>query len=135
MASRLLVGAPVHVWLKALGLAPAAKHRGTRMRLHPMRFLPFFLLGAACSSEPPSPSARLGQTQGAIINGVLDTSHPAVVALFLGSSDSFEGSCSGTIVRTEAERRIGWVATAAHCVGSGVSLVVQTEDYASADAI
>lgn len=94
--------------------------------------LSFLALGVACSTGQTE-SGRLersARTRSAIINGVLDRDPPAVVALLLGKNDSFEGACSGTIVKTDPERHIGWVATAAHCVSSAIWQVVQTEDYA-----
>lgn len=89
---------------------------------------------AACSTTAPS-APRIGKGRSAIINGVADKTHPAVVALLLGENDSFEGSCSGTIVKVDAKHHVGWVATAAHCVEPGVFRVVQANDYGKADAI
>lgn len=51
--------------------------------------------GAACSTGT-APSETSARAQSEIINGIADTTHPAVVALALGNKDSFEGSCSGT---------------------------------------
>jgi MYXO-CTERM domain-containing protein len=101
-----------------------------------LRFLPLAVLGWACSTGPSnvSGSENLGRSNAAIINGVLDTTHPAVVALLLGE-DGNEGACTGTIVKRDLERHIGWVATAAHCLESGASLAIQSQDYASSDYI
>ncbi|MFO0738217.1 MAG: trypsin-like serine protease [Labilithrix sp.] len=102
--------------------------------------LPLFVIGSmlACSkgtSHAPAP-AKVGRAESAIIHGFLDKTHPAVVALLLGKdADSFEGTCTGTIVKRDVEHHIGWVATAAHCTARGVSLVVQAEDFTSTDAI
>ncbi len=94
------------------------------------------VIGAACSTEPSRAPEKVGRTQSGIVNGAPDKTHPAVVALLLGKDPkSFEGSCSGTIVKRDVEHHIGWVATAAHCTEHGVALAVQAEDYASSDAI
>ncbi|MDF2692463.1 MAG: hypothetical protein K0S65_846 [Labilithrix sp.] len=101
-----------------------------------LRFLSVAALGCACSTGPANlaRSESVGRSEAAIINGVLDTTHPAVVALLLGKEGT-EGACSGTIVKVDAERHIGWVATAAHCLETGVSLVIQTQDYSTGDFI
>lgn len=88
---------------------------------------------SACSMGPPD-DPPVGRAEDAIINGARDTKHPAVVALILGEN-SWGGACSGTIVKTDPKRRVGWVATAAHCVEPGVSLVIQAENYWSGDAV
>lgn len=101
-----------------------------------LRFLPVAVLGWACSTGPSTPAGTetLGRSEGAIMNGVADTAHPAVVALLLGK-DASEGACTGTIIKKDVERHLGWVATAAHCVDTGVALVLQTQDYFSSDFI
>ncbi len=100
-----------------------------------LRFLPFLALAAvACSTGPSEHAPQLDRTQSAIINGARDTTHPAVVALVLGEGAP-DGTCSGTIVKTDPARHIGWVATAAHCVEHGVFRVVQAEDFAASDGI
>lgn len=101
------------------------------------RLLPLAVLGWACSTAPSSPpeAETVERSEAAIVNGVRDTAHPAVVALLLGKDSSAGGACTGTIVKRDAARRIGWVATAAHCVDAGVALVLQTEDYGAGDFI
>jgi len=101
-----------------------------------MRSLPFLVLGVACSMDPPDPARgeQVGRTSSSVINGSLDTEHPAVVALILAQG-SQGGLCSGTIVKKDVQRGIGWVATAAHCVEVSPALVIQAQDFASADAI
>lgn len=98
--------------------------------------LPFVLLAAACSVEtaPPSPEAAVVRSRAAIVAGYADTAHPAVVSLTLGEG-SFDGSCTGTIVKIDPARRIGWVATAAHCIETGVWRVIETEDTASGTGV
>jgi MYXO-CTERM domain-containing protein len=94
-------------------------------------------LAVACSTGAPEPSDDLGdlaRRSDAIINGVVDTTHPAVVALILAQG-SQGGLCSGTIVKVDAQKHIGWVATAAHCVELPPALVVQAQNFSSADAI
>jgi hypothetical protein len=90
----------------------------------------------ACSPGAPSSSdaEHVGRSSEAIIHGSDDTTHTAVVALILGE-DATEGTCSGTIVKTDVAAQIGWVATAAHCVKSGVSFAVQGEDFAATNTI
>lgn len=108
------------------------------MRPSHLRSLLLILAAAACSTGPsaPPPAETVGRTEGAILHGDVDETHPAVVALLLGKSeDAFEGSCTGTIVKVDAQNHVGWVATAAHCVQNGVALAVQAEDYGSAESI
>lgn len=110
------------------------------MRLSLVRSLPFLVLGAACSMEPaglPGASGsneNVGQSSSAIINGSVDTTHPAVVALILAKGNQ-GGLCSGTIVKKDVQRGIGWVATAAHCVEVPPAIVVQAQDFMSPDAL
>lgn len=109
------------------------------MRLSPVRSLPFVLLGlsAACSMDPgvSGDTENVGRSSSAIINGTLDTAHPAVVALILAKGNQ-NGLCSGTIVKKDVQRGIGWVATAAHCVADvPPTLVVQAEDLTSPSAL
>src|SRR5262245_42564769 len=97
------------------------------------RSLPPLLLAVACSSEPPSRGSSpetLASSSSAIINGTIDTTHPAVVAM--GSSTTL---CSGTIVKTDPLRRIGWVLTAAHCVSKAPVFVIQGQDYMAANVV
>jgi len=66
--------------------------------------------------------------QAPIINGNLDTTHQAVVAVFLGM-----GACSGTIIHRNGGN--AWVLTAAHCVTpSPPQLVAQGDDHDNPDA-
>ena len=108
-----------------------------------LRFMPpvplvaLVALVSACSTGPSNMEGAvdtLGRSSHPIINGVVDTTHPAVVALLLGK-DASEGACTGTIVKKDVERRIGWVATAAHCVEAGVGLVLQTQDHSTTDVV
>ena len=110
------------------------------MRLSLVRSLPLIVLGAACSMEPAGLPAASGsnenvaQSSSAIINRSVDTTHPAVVALILAKGNQ-GGLCSGTIVKKDVQRGIGWVATAAHCVDPAPALVVQAQDFMSPDAL
>lgn len=101
-----------------------------------LRSLPFLLVGVACSTGPAQPTEKegTGKTSSPVINGANDTAHPAVVALILGKG-SQGGLCSGTIVKVDAQKHIGWVATAAHCVELPPALVVQAQDFSSPSAI
>jgi uncharacterized protein GlcG (DUF336 family) len=97
------------------------------------------VISACSSSETPERRneattervERVGRQSSAVINGMLDTTHPAVVAILLKSGDS-EGLCSGTIVKVDATRHIGWVATAAHCVDTPPIFVLQGADFSDA---
>jgi len=108
------------------------------MRAASLLALPVFaLVAAACSSSPapaPAEGAPLGTSKSAIINGQVDTTHDAVVAIILQEGQQ-GGICSGTIVKVDTARNIGWVATAAHCVEIPPVLVVQGADFAKSDAL
>lgn len=96
----------------------------------------------ACSSARNGESSveTVERTSSPIINGQLDTSHDAVVAILTQSSQDQGGGCTGTIVKVDGARHIGWVATAAHCVDlQGLDprnvYVVQGEDYSKNTSI
>lgn len=61
----------------------------------------------ACSMSDPSHHARLSSTSQAVINGQVDTRHPAVGALVVNGSTSF---CTATLIAPKL------VLTASHCV-------------------
>jgi hypothetical protein len=72
---------------------------------------------------------RTAEATAAIVNGALDTQHPAVV-LLVGS----HSLCSGTIIEADAEQALGVVLTAAHCVRAETPyLVVQGVDPTDPD--
>ena len=98
--------------------------------------VPLALVAGACSSsEPrPSPLEPVAQVASPIINGNLDTAHQAVVALILQEGNQ-GGICSGTVVKVDASRRIGWVLTAAHCVEIPPVYIIQGNDYSAAGII
>lgn len=75
-----------------------------------------------------------GTSQSAIINGSADTTHDAVVAIVLQEGNQ-GGLCTGTIVKVDAARHIGWVATAAHCVSPAPVMVLQGPDFNASSAI
>ncbi len=98
--------------------------------------LPFLIVSLSLAScvavdvaphDDPASDDVEGRGQ-AIINGTLDTAHPAVVAIF--GRDSL---CSGTIIQTDPVRGIGWVLTAAHCVDSAPEVVIQGRDFNDPD--
>lgn len=80
-----------------------------------MRHLEIALLcaGLSCACSGVSGGSRADDTGSIdpIIGGELDAAHDAVVLLDLG--------CSGTIVKTDPARGLGWVLTAAHCFDQG----------------
>lgn len=93
--------------------------------------------GACSSSSEPlaspdgSPEPTLGRTSSAVINGQLDTTHQAVVAIVLQEGQQ-GGLCSGTIVKVDPTSHIGWVLTAAHCVDIPPVFVLQGDDFSQA---
>lgn len=94
---------------------------------------------AACSSvDVPTEAVRataaeshesVGRTSSAIINGAVDTTHQAVVAIVLQQGQQ-GGLCTGTIVKVDPTTHIGWVVTAAHCVDIPPVFVLQGDDFA-----
>ena len=70
-----------------------------------------------------------------IINGHADPGHPAVV--FLQMKLAHGGAvCTGTMIGVNAEAKIGYVLTAAHCLKEAVSVqVVQTSDVGESSSI
>jgi MYXO-CTERM domain-containing protein len=85
-------------------------------------------------SEIEASSERVSQTSSAIINGQLDTTHQAVVAIVL-QSGSQGGLCSGTIVKTDPVSHIGWVVAAAHCVDLPPVFVLQGDDFSQTGGV
>ena len=110
------------------------------MRASSLLAVPFVaLVLAACSSgSPPAEvrgsAERVGATSSAVINGQLDTTHQAVVAIVL-QSGSQGGLCSGTIVKTDPVSHIGWVVAAAHCVDLPPVYVLQGDDFSQAGGV
>jgi hypothetical protein len=81
----------------------------------------------SCEEGGPSHQAeRISQEDDAIVNGQLDTTHTAVVAVL---GNNFE--CSGTIVQVKSG--VGYVLTAAHCCTPSMvpEVVVVGNDYQS----
>ena len=94
------------------------------------------LVAVACSSSDPhiSPPEPVAQVASPVINGNLDTTHQAVVALVL-QQGSEGGLCSGSIVKVDTTRHIGWVLTAAHCVEIPPVYVIQGNDFEGSEII
>lgn len=65
-------------------------------------------LASGCADPPGDWAERVGPSEAPIINGIADTQHDAVVALF----GQFSG-CTGTIIRSQGGQT--YVLTAAHC--------------------
>lgn len=63
---------------------------------------------SGCADAPGDWGERVAQTEDPIINGQLDTTHDAVVALF-----GQQSGCTGTII--SAEGTTAYILTAAHC--------------------
>jgi trypsin len=106
---------------------------------HALRpWLSLLALAAACGSAGPLAREAGPAASPAIINGVLDTTHEAVVAI-VSQSESEPISCSGTIIKVDAATHVGFVLTAAHCVGpeqgSLPVLVVQASDFQDPKAL
>lgn len=87
----------------------------------------------ACGTGEDRKASSSGEAASAIINGTLDTTHQAVVAIILQRPDRL-GICTGTIVKTDPVKHIGWVATAAHCNEVPMAFVVQGNDMLDPNA-
>ncbi|HUT99812.1 MAG TPA: trypsin-like peptidase domain-containing protein [Myxococcota bacterium] len=102
------------------------------------KMIPLFLMCSAaavmsCSqtdlSQRPERPKHIDYTQSGIINGSLDTTHQAVVAVLASNA-----ACSGTIIEKNGNNL--FVLTAAHCVtGMTPQWIVQGNDYYSGSAI
>lgn len=101
--------------------------------------------GFACTSPAPQGTSRaepsaaasgepVGRVRSPIVNGALDQEHDAVMAI-LSFGDDGASLCSGTMIRVDAERHIGWILTAAHCVASTPGIVLQGPDYGATTAL
>jgi hypothetical protein len=96
----------------------------------------FALLSLACVG--PAADGPVEQSAERIVNGTVDSTHTAVVALVIPSSQGV-GACTGTVVQVKSG--VGYVLTAAHCCGgegdgSSPSHVVVGSDYGTAiDAV
>lgn len=88
----------------------------------------------ACGSSTPI-DERTSKASSKIINGNLDTTHQAVVMLYGEGGAQGASLCSGTIVKTDPVKKIGYVLTAAHCVDIPPALVIQGDDFEKPDAI
>jgi hypothetical protein len=84
-------------------------------------------LGVACSEDAGD---AVDADEAAIIGGQRDTTHPAVVSLHMAHADGTGGLCTGTIVKVDAEKHIGYVLTAAHCVRDATRVtVIRGDDF------
>jgi hypothetical protein len=89
---------------------------------------------AACSSTDSSGESPAAHISSAIINGQLDTTHQAVVAVILQKGTE-GGLCSGTIVKVDPVSHIGWVLAAAHCVNIPPVYVLQGNDFSQSGTL
>ena len=94
------------------------------------------VLAACGASDPvPAPAAEaIAKAASPIINGQLDTTHQAVVALILQQGNE-GGLCSGSIVKVDATSHIGWVLTAGHCVKIPPVYILQGDDFSAAGVL
>jgi hypothetical protein len=98
------------------------------MPLRAPSFLAVSLALAGCS-DAPFGQEHLGAARGGIVNGSLDTAHPAVVA-------HFGAGCSATIVEVDLATGKGWALTAAHCIGGSLpGVIAQGADYNNPDVV
>jgi hypothetical protein len=91
---------------------------------------------SACASvtEETRDGESVGVASAAIINGQIDTTHSSVVLVHSQSGQSV-GHCTGTIIKVDVQRKIGWVLTAAHCVEIPPVTIVLGDDFASSTAL
>src|SRR2546430_6195801 len=101
------------------------------MRAACLLVVPVLALVAACGSSSSPKSEQTATNASPIINGVVDTTDNAVVAIAVGN----QGLCSGTIVKVDAANKIGWVLTAAHCVEVAPVLAIQGSDFNDINAL
>jgi hypothetical protein len=92
------------------------------------------LLAACSSTDVLAPADPIARTSSAIINGNLDTTHQAVVAVILQQGTE-GGLCSGTIVKVDPATHIGWVLAAAHCVNITPVYVLQGNDFSQTSTL
>ncbi len=98
------------------------------------RSLAFCVLAAlplvsGCADAPGDWSERIGSIEEPIINGIPDTTHDAVVALF----GQFSG-CTGTIIKASGGQ--AFVLTAAHCFEQdAIQQVVIGDNYQQAEQV
>lgn len=89
-------------------------------------------LGIACSSvDPDGERGSIGSVSSPIVNGQVDTTHQAVVAIAGQNALGQGGLCSGTIVKVDPASRVGWVLTAAHCTEMAPVMALQGNDYST----
>jgi MYXO-CTERM domain-containing protein len=99
------------------------------------------LLAIACSTAPPSSKeggseVLLGANSQPIIGGSFDTTHQAVVYLVSNpDSQGLSAACTGTIIKTDAAKKVGWVLTAAHCVNPKPAVAIIADDVAAKTAV
>lgn len=98
------------------------------------------LLACGSSSSPSGADGQASRVASPIIGGSDDTTHDAVIALIAIETDPttgqpLAGACTGTIVKVDATRHVGWVATAAHCVEKPPTVVFMGPDYNDKSAI
>ncbi|MCL2723857.1 MAG: S1 family peptidase [Polyangiaceae bacterium] len=108
-----------------------------RSHLFALALVVAFATSSACSklsSVDASNENDIGRSSSPIINGTVDNTHTAVVAIISTSSNQ-TGLCSGTMIKVDPDNHIGWVLTAAHCVKLAPTVALQSTDFSSASAI
>ena len=94
----------------------------------------FYLLLAASAalavgcSDAPIDNPVVAESESEIVNGQLDTTRQAVVAVL-----SSQSACTGTIIDVQPPYAV--ILTAAHCVDDAPQVVIQGNDYNSGSAI
>jgi MYXO-CTERM domain-containing protein len=100
-----------------------------RVTSAPIGVLLASLMLVGCSDEGFAPEEHFGVAESWIINGQLDTTHQAVVALF-----GQQSGCTGTIIHVAGNS--AYVLTAAHCFGYGpIQQVAVGNDFYQATAV
>lgn len=80
-----------------------------------------------CEDVSDSDDEAVGPAEQAIVGGTVDEVNRSTVALLLRNADGSRGLCSGTVIARRGE--LGYVLTAAHCVGGSVEAIYEATDF------